>query len=83
MFPRNYSPGGWTGSFPAFTSAQRCVFPFRYGNILYYGCAQLEAGTYPNYPGGRARWSLCATEIDSDYNALKMGHCNDYCHIQV
>ena len=55
-----------------------CVFPFRYDNVLYYGCAQLPPNTYPT-----SQFSLCATEIDSDYNALKMGHCNADCHIQV
>ena len=68
-------PNGWPGSFwNTFTAAQKCVFPFRYDNVLYYGCTQLTIGSL---------YSMCATDIDSDYNALKMGHCNGFCHYQL
>ena len=76
-------PNGWSGSFDTWSSAKPCVFPFRYDNVLYYGCAQLPAASYQSGPYPNAQYSLCATEIDSDYNAMKMGHCNADCHHQV
>lgn len=52
-----------------------CTFPFRYQNILYYGCARL-----PNELNETD--IICATSVDSDYNALQTGNCNEYCHQQ-
>ena len=51
-----------------------CVFPFRYNNTLFYGCS--------NFSLSGDTTTICATEIDEDYNAQKVGICNDYCHIQ-
>ena len=51
---------------------QACTFPFRYDNILYYGCARLDNDTN----------IICATSVDSDYNAVGTGKCNEYCHQQ-
>ena len=58
------------------TAGARCVFPFRFGTppVLYYGCTQYTSG---------ATYKMCATEIDSDYNAIVLGHCDDDCHVQV
>ena len=44
-----------------------CIFPFRYNRILYYGCTNT---------------GICATKVDSDYNAETVGSCNDDCHTQ-
>ena len=52
-----------------------CKFPFRLKNILYYGCTQLADGGSPPV-------SLCATEIDDNYDAVALGGCNDFCHTQ-
>ena len=49
-----------------------CIFPFRYDKILYYGCTWL----------GDEPYHLCATETDPDYNALKLGVCNEFCQKQ-
>lgn len=50
-----------------------CVFPFRFQGILYYGCTMLTNET---------NVVMCATSIDSDFNALQMGNCNVHCHRQ-
>ena len=39
---------------------------------MYYGCTML----------GEDPLVLCATEIDSDFNAVKIGTCNEHCHKQ-
>ncbi len=57
------------------TADNACIFPFRYADILYYGCTKLDDGA-----GGA--WVMCATATDSDYNANSMGWCNDFCHVQ-
>ena len=50
-----------------------CKFPFRYNNTLFYGCSNFTlSGDY----------KICATSIDEDYNAEKVGICNEYCHVQ-
>ena len=51
-----------------------CDFPFRYKNVLYYGCTNITIET-KNY-------KMCASKTDVDYNALQMSFCNDYCHCQ-
>ena len=51
-----------------------CKFPFRYNDTLFYGCS--------NFTLDGDTTNVCATEIDEDYNALKVGLCNDWCHVQ-
>lgn len=51
-----------------------CVFPFRYDGILFYGCTNLTVAAL--------EYIMCATEIDDDYNAVKLSWCNEFCHIQ-
>jgi hypothetical protein len=51
-----------------------CTFPFRFKSVLYYGCTNVSLSSIV--------YKMCATEIDLDYNAIKMGWCNDYCHVQ-
>ena len=64
-----------------------CKFPFRYSKILFYGCSNFKQ----NCPQNTSFCSpqdpldtvnLCATEIDEDYNAVKVGLCNEFCHVQ-
>ena len=56
------------------TEAEKsCVFPFRYKKILYYGCTML---------GKEDPLILCATQTDKDFNAEKLGSCNEHCHRQ-
>lgn len=50
-----------------------CQFPFRYNNTLFYGCSNFTLS-------GDVK--ICATSIDEDYNAEKVGICNEYCHVQ-
>ena len=52
-----------------------CTFPFRHLGILYYGCARL-----PNDLNETD--VICATSVDSDYNAMQIGKCNQDCHQQ-
>ena len=71
-----------TGAEPAFdppisfeaAADKWCQFPFRYNNTLFYGCSNFSLST--------DTINICATEIDEDYNAQKVGLCNEYCHIQ-
>ena len=51
-----------------------CQFPFRYNDTLFYGCS--------NFTLDGDATNVCATEIDEDYNAIKVGLCNDHCHTQ-
>ena len=51
---------------------KKCIFPFRYDKVLYYGCTML--GDKPDV--------MCATATDSDFNAQELGECNDFCHTQ-
>ena len=68
----------WSGTIPSIafeaTAEKQCKFPFRYNNTLFYGCS--------NFTIGDDATNMCATEIDEDYNAQKLGICNDHCHVQ-
>ena len=55
------------------SGGKTCEFPFRYNGILYYGCTRL---------GTDYTITLCATTTDSDFNANKLGYCNEFCHQQ-
>ena len=51
------------------TGVKDCTFPFRHNDILYYACTNLTVDdTGP--------WFVCATEIDLDFNVVKMGECD-------
>ncbi len=54
-----------------------CKFPFRYDSVLYYGCTKIRISNETE-----DTIELCATSIDSDFNALKLGNCNSFCHRQ-
>jgi len=54
-----------------------CVFPFRYGNVLYYGCTDPNAANV-SPAGGK----MCAIKIDSDFHATEMAECAPQCHMQ-
>ena len=68
----------WSATIPSIsfqaTAGLQCQFPFRYNDTLYYGCS--------NFTIGNDATTMCPTEIDEDYNAQKVGICNDYCHVQ-
>ncbi len=48
-----------------------CQFPFRYNNVLYYGCTYMDPTV--------ANKQICATDRDKDFNGLKYGVCDDKC----
>eukprot|EP00095_Tigriopus_kingsejongensis_P012230 maker-scaffold528_size145933-snap-gene-0.29 protein:Tk12230 transcript:maker-scaffold528_size145933-snap-gene-0.29-mRNA-1 annotation:"hypothetical protein IscW_ISCW000316" len=53
-----------------------CVFPFRYDStskILHYGCTNITS---------MASTPICATEVDLDNLATKVGVCKKICHVQ-
>ena len=54
-----------------------CIFPFRYNDILYYGC------TNATKEGDENAYQFCATKIDEDFNAKQVGWCNEFCHVQA
>jgi hypothetical protein len=68
----------WSATIPSMpfqaTAGHWCQFPFRYNDTLFYGCS--------NFTIGDDATNICATEIDEDYNAQKVGICNDACHVQ-
>ncbi|XP_059083429.1 uncharacterized protein LOC131880752, partial [Tigriopus californicus] len=57
------------------TGGTACLFPFRFRNVLYYGCTNvsLDAEVF----------NVCATDIDTDYNAVKLSWCNAACPTQL
>lgn len=73
----------WEGS-PQ--SGQLCKFPFRYHNILYYACTNFTVnGTKsPDLGSPEKPITICATELDLNFNPTKMGFCDtkNRCPIQ-
>jgi hypothetical protein len=61
---------------PTFTGVAgiNCTFPFRFKNVLYYGCTNVSLTS--------VIYKMCATVVDTDYNAMEMGWCSDLCHVQ-
>lgn len=57
------------------TGGVACTFPFRFRNVLYYGCTNVSLD-------GEV-FNVCATEIDTDYNAVKLSWCNGACPTQL
>ena len=55
-------------------SSAPCVFPFRYEDVLHYGC------THPVDHALSA--AICATSTDDDYNAEEVAACEERCHVQ-
>ncbi len=49
-------------------------FCLRYDGVLYYGCTDPATMS-----GGK---KMCATDTNSDYDALEMADCDDTCQIQ-
>ena len=68
----------YNASEPKFEAGPKnCTFPFRYRDILYYACTNLEAG-------GKGPFNFCATKTDTDFNAQELGVCDteNRCPIQ-
>ena len=56
---------------------KNCTFPFRYRDVLYYACTDLEKE-------GLGPFRICATSTDYDFNAIELGVCDtvNRCPIQ-
>jgi hypothetical protein len=52
-----------------------CVFPFRFDNVLYYGCTRIKTET-------EAVLEMCANSTDKNYNAVTLSWCDSNCHFQ-